>query len=125
VETLTISPTEFSQLAKEYGSRDVRTAIARVNRGAAALDEAKPGWVYDIIPERLHMHDARFCICGQVFGDYANRTLAKTEYTAQSHGFYINHGPYENYGLLDWLWSALIRQRHVRRRRIKLAAPNV
>lgn len=56
-----------------------------VQKGAAWLDEYEPGWVQKIIPEDLDLSSTEVCICGQVFGDYAQRPHAV--YEAFEYGF--------------------------------------
>lgn len=45
---------------------------ARVQRGIALLDSARPAWREDIDTEILNVGDLTRCPLGQLFGDYCN-----------------------------------------------------
>jgi hypothetical protein len=45
-------------------------ALARVTRGAALLDEHRPGWALRLDTSRLDIADAGVCTLGQEFGAY-------------------------------------------------------
>lgn len=53
-----------------HSKEEIETAVERVNKGALLLDEHKPGWVDDVIPDTLDMKQAGFCIIGQTYGNY-------------------------------------------------------
>ena len=46
------------------------TLAARVTRGAALLDEKRPGWAAKIDTDRLQLHDCLNCTLGQLDGEY-------------------------------------------------------
>ncbi len=48
------------------------TITERVARGAALLDEQRPGWAGEINTEELEMSCCFDCILGQLFGDYCH-----------------------------------------------------
>lgn len=45
-------------------------ARERVARGAAFLDQARPGWAHEIDPGLLDLSDSCYCVLGQLIGDY-------------------------------------------------------
>ena len=47
----------------------------RVARGAALLDERRPGWHREIIPDQLDMISCEDCIIGQLFNGFNIRQL--------------------------------------------------
>jgi hypothetical protein len=70
----------------------------RVERGAALLDRAEPGWHLRIARDRLAMESCDRCVLGQLHGDYLKgfrcvlRDLpARNLYSAAEHGFTL-HG---------------------------------
>jgi hypothetical protein len=69
-------------------------ARARVARGAAMLDERRPGWFHRIDPGVLDLQSGCACIIGQLFDGYTNAYQEFTEWTAYSwrsaHGFTVN-----------------------------------
>jgi hypothetical protein len=44
--------------------------VDRVKRGAALLDEKRPGWAREIALDRLAMNSCFNCVLGQVYGSY-------------------------------------------------------
>lgn len=53
----------------------------RARRGAALLDQVRPGWWKSITPEDIEMSSCHWCILGQVYGHYSCGvdTLARTD----------------------------------------------
>lgn len=41
---------------------------AAVARGAALLDEVKPGWALAVDPDTLNLADCTLCVLGQLYG---------------------------------------------------------
>lgn len=102
---------------------------ARVQRGAALLDEKWPTWAQDIDLEKLDIQSGRNCVTAQ----FAQRELGGTYWfdaldhlglTEGDDGSYISHGfnaesyreerPYdqdEAYTELNTLWRDLIQER--------------
>lgn len=56
-----------------------------VQKGVAWLDEKYPDWVTKIVGETLDLSSTDYCICGQMFGDYAYRP--NFVHGAQDFGF--------------------------------------
>jgi hypothetical protein len=101
---------------------------ARVKRGAALLDEKRPGWAKEIALDRLAMRSCTQCILGQLWGSYfggyeqLGRKLPSTFlFSSAEHGFTIpNQGQIEAGdaggqaavdALFADLWRAEIRAR--------------
>ena len=95
---------------------------ARVQRGAALLDEKWPTWAQDIDLDRLNIADGHYCVTAQydrlmggegVWFDGMDRlNLDRMAYA--DHGF--NSAPYgvdsnEVFATLNGLWNSLIAQR--------------
>jgi hypothetical protein len=91
----------------------------RVERGAALLDRARPGWEREISLDDLAMSRCDHCILGQLYGQYwtgvqAVRPLvfgeSRSAMWKTEHGFTL---PLSD-GSFGWLadaWRALIRRR--------------
>jgi hypothetical protein len=81
-----------------------------VSRGAALLDERRPGWAAEIRIDQLMMNVCEHCILGQLFGDYLKgkaAVLAEGTYGFQ-FGFNVASGHDD---LLRPLWLAEIARR--------------
>jgi hypothetical protein len=86
----------------------MRTELAEiVERGAAVLDEAAPGWPDAVNTTRLDVRTSPDCVLGQVFGSYhgARRTLGITDGAA--YGFSLPGGFWDR--PLPELWADLNR----------------
>lgn len=61
----------------------------RVAKGAALLDERRPGWALVIDLPTLDISDCDYCVLGQLMGDYADGldTLSLTGDTSYAFGF--------------------------------------
>lgn len=46
------------------------TVEERIERGAALLDEIRPGWRSQVNPDGLRMRSAEFCVLGQLYGNF-------------------------------------------------------
>lgn len=103
------------------------TYTARVARGAALLDATRPGWIDAIDLDTLDLHNAEFCILGQVYSDhgrmyaygyYAGRAALwpddanMRERHSHQHGFTIATGSIGfGFAMLDDAWRKLIATR--------------
>lgn len=77
-----------------FGIRTRRKNIeARVARGMALLDRARPGWHRRINLDRLDIADGRRCALGQTYGMYGWGVdrLGLSRGTSASHGFNANY----------------------------------
>jgi hypothetical protein len=95
---------------------------ARVQRGAALLDERRPGWADSIVLPKLKMHDCEQCVLGQVFGSYVggvSRMRLGTD-GAEMLGFnserrsavgFLELWWFEDNDELGVLWAAEVRAR--------------
>jgi hypothetical protein len=64
---------------------------ARVAKGAALLDQERPGWVEQVNAELLFLGSCTRCILGQLLGHYFHYDrLGLTNDTARAHGFNIS-----------------------------------
>lgn len=90
----------------------------RVARGAALLDEKRPGWAAEIAIDRLAMQECDSCILGQTYGHYLDALevlgFDRPPTLGASHfGFNILtsdiHHP--DWGRLADLWRAAIAER--------------
>lgn len=67
----------------------IETLLPNVQKGAAWLDETQSGWAKQIYLPDLRLESSRFCICGQLFGDYMSRPLAVSE-KPEDYGFTVD-----------------------------------
>lgn len=113
------------QEGEEVWSRnDIETCVERVNRGAQLLDEEKPGWQNEVIPDKLDMRSSSFCIIGQVYGDYDEYVGVpfglgedmndEAADDAIEHGFLTRRFDEDKdipWALLDLVWVTLLQER--------------
>lgn len=88
----------------------------RIERGAALLDLSAPGWDKKIDLNILDLSHIRYCIIGQVYGDYYNglATLDQGAETAPAwHGFTV--WGQEMYVTLTDKWREFILARRERK----------
>jgi hypothetical protein len=87
----------------------------RVEKGAALLDRARPGWEREVSPQALLMCSGCDCVLGQLYGHFLagidalgvdGRKAAQVD-----HGFYLPPGGPGLYRDLSDAWRALIRRR--------------
>lgn len=124
---LTPWPASWTLRTKDEGER-VNTIIGRVERGAALLDEKRPGWWKNIDLGRLDISAGCDCVAGQLDGfSEMMRGLGLLSLEAQvAHGFEADDeaGPrtplsvvYDaaerDYRALTEAWRGLIRQRRL------------
>jgi len=92
--------------------------VKTVERGAALLDERKPGWDRKIDLDTLNLADGCNCVLGQVYGD----RLARDDYNGYDRGqrlLGLNARHSQHYGFLAWsdwgnltaAWRQLIEKR--------------
>ena len=87
------------------------TIAERVARGAALLDEKRPGWANRIIQEDLDMTSCHDCILGQVYGDYEIGWHSLDLQSGSEFGFDLPGGWYCQMPALADAWRAEIRRR--------------
>ena len=101
-------------------------AQARVERGAAYLDEIDPGWYRRIDPDTLELSSGRACVLGQLHGEF-RRGLSRTHLLDLSSAPRANLSPVaygfrcvqgvpndvqdQDYALLNQAWHTAIRER--------------
>ncbi len=94
------------------------TIAERVARGAALLDERRPGWAGEVNAERLEMNDCYECVLGQLFGgfidgwaalDLDDKDTPDCGFEAESHHNPPSHNP--EYAALKAAWLAEIAAR--------------
>lgn len=73
-----------------------RQANAAVAKGAALLDQRRPGWEHDINLGRLDISFGSTCILGQLYGTFENG-LAKVFV-----GFSLTAEPAFEHGFIGW-----------------------
>ena len=86
------------------------TIEERVARGAAWLDSELPGWVAEIDLNRLVLSSPCRCICGQLYGEYADRPDA-IWHTDAEHGFNVFSDDPSEWGALEDEWRRVITER--------------
>jgi hypothetical protein len=91
------------------------TLAGRVKRGAALLDEKRPGWAGEIVLDRLAMNSCFNCILGQLYDSYfAGLDAMQGEVRYGSEGGF-NRDPdepyHETHAALADLWRAEVRAR--------------
>jgi hypothetical protein len=85
----------------------------RVERGAALLDRARPGWEREVSLDRLAMSSCNRCILGQVYGDYVDGLVSLNLFgAAAEYGFsFDSRDTFIDSADLADAWHALIRRR--------------
>jgi hypothetical protein len=89
-----------------------------VKRGAAFLDEKRPGWEFEINTRRLDIASHCSCLLGQLYGSYVrgvkscapNGLFGFNPIWAVRHGFLALNGA-EGFRSLSHQWTLLITQR--------------
>lgn len=125
----------IKQGGDKWDEEGIALAVERVNLGAAMLDERNPSWMERIIPEKLNMSSATFCIIGQSCGDY-DEWVAVAFGMAEEPSLFdstqsdppaIEHGFLEDrvvpFGLLDRVWVYLLQERQHIGARVLLEVP--
>lgn len=93
---------------------------ARVTKGAALLDEKRPGWEREIDLTRLDVNDPEHCVTAQTIGegDYfrGKERLRLSSDESAEHGFVLTDDEYdeagsEGYAPLTQAWRELISSR--------------
>lgn len=94
---------------------------ARVARGAALLDEKRPGWERKIDLAVFALDDGCKCVVGQLFGDYIDgigllgcpgpwNTALDLEWERR-HGFLTSYGESWSWEELEEAWASLLKER--------------
>jgi hypothetical protein len=93
-----------------------RELAERVERGAALLDERRPGWWNEVVGGALDLSDECNCTLGQLWGTYTHGTLElfsgelwEASIAAGRHGFDAESN--EHFSPLTDLWRAAIERR--------------
>ncbi len=86
-----------------------QAAQERVSKGAALLDERKPGALKSINPNELNLNSFRFCVLGFIYGTSA-QGRAELGLTAQDM---LDHGFSDELpgGVTGEAWRVLIAER--------------
>jgi hypothetical protein len=88
---------------------------ARVAKGAALLDEKRPGWEQLIDLDILDIENGTCCVTAQLSGQeawYAGmRQLGLNMRSYTEHGFRADDGDQQDYPALNTLWKDLISKR--------------
>lgn len=94
-------------------------AVQLVARGAALLDEKRPGWEKEINLNRLLMYEPCLCILGQLYGMYyqGRDRLGIAMHGGGAFGFYVDFDspPGLTYNLLTITWANLIIERRTQK----------
>lgn len=83
----------------------------RASRGAAWLDQEKPGWAKQIQTERLDISEASCCVIGQIFGDFNDWFPTHKHTFVLRHGFDCTHRKGKNFDKLTKAWRAEVDRR--------------
>jgi hypothetical protein len=102
------------------------TTAVSVARGAALLDQYRPGWADEIDLDELRLESGSDCVLGQLYGDYgegrAQLRILDTAYS-QDLGFTAGlDGPAADWFGLNRCWRALIEDRRVDPRQLQFEA---
>lgn len=115
----------------DWGWEAIPEAVARVNRGAALLDEKQPGWAQSVAPAKLDMASSSFCIIGQSYGEFtqyygipfgmrlldadlgvwSEKEEKELDRLARDHGFLEIDDDIVPFDLLDRVWVYLLTER--------------
>jgi hypothetical protein len=90
------------------------SAKRRVENGALMLDRLLPGWELEIKMPDLDMASQRFCILGQLYGDYFDglNEVNLDANAAEDYGFVIGiDEDSDRYDLLKKRWGEEIKRR--------------
>lgn len=106
---------------------DQSEASKRVTLGSTRLDAARPGWASEVNLRTLNMESVRFCVLGQLYGDY--RAGCDVLFPPLSRGGWLDPFPRsvehgftlslseaaraEGYGALHDAWRSAIKDRVV------------
>lgn len=138
VDDVTTALWQYQGRTYDFDYPAMQTAIARVNKGATLLDEAKPGWDEEIIPKQLDMSSGEFCIIGQAYGNYdehigipfgmnlfegEEETYDLAADLAEEHGFLSPRGSKVPYELLDRAWVYMLTARRAVENAVTLELP--
>ena len=66
----------------------------RVEKGVSFLDEYYPGWAEKIDVDALRLRSVRWCICGQIFGDFDLRPDKLSNAYLYGFALSINDDPF-------------------------------
>lgn len=91
-------------------------ARARVAKGAAWLDENKPGWAQILEHQRIQMANCHRCVLGRLYGQYSTgRKQLGLARDSQDYGFYVDtwdEGEAKaHYAMLHDCWIKAIAER--------------
>jgi len=101
----------------------IQEFTARAIKGMEYLDEYAPGWIDKIDLANLNMVNTRFCVLGQVFGNYWDHVVrdgafwenVPRHHKVSDYGFQVDNDDYESIGspyvALADVWDALITER--------------
>ena len=95
------------------------TINERVTRGAAILDQKKPGWEREIDLASLELSDSCHCVLGQIYGHYCDGVDILGVFNGRCTGMSVAEAgfityPSEHisaYAKLDEAWISLIKER--------------
>ncbi len=92
------------------------TIAERVARGAALLDERRPGWAGEVNAEELEMASCYQCMMGQIFGEFCVGTdTLDLDMESDYYGFDVKVGTLAKrmaeYIALEAAWIAEIAAR--------------
>lgn len=116
-----------------WNADGITKAVEEVNRGALLMDQKRPGWVDEILPDRLSMSSAEWCIIGQTYGDYdqhvgmpfgadvLDKAFQLYEDEAIKHGFYATEEV--PFALLDRVWQYMLYEHKNSNVPVKLELP--
>ena len=101
-------------MANDSRSLTYDQALERARRGAALLDEKRPGWREDVDLRSLDQASCSRCVLGQVFGRYAEglRSLFNEDRIRRypddaPYGFDID-GEVGHYSVLTEAWREVL-----------------
>jgi hypothetical protein len=122
----------IAQLRQWWQARRARRirlayAQARVQRGAAYLDEFDPGWHRRVDPYTLELSSGSSCVLGQLHGDFRmglsrshlinlssapRASLSPVSYGFQCMGDVSAAAQEQDYEYLNQAWREAVQQRH-------------
>ncbi|MCA9364669.1 MAG: hypothetical protein KC736_02140 [Candidatus Moranbacteria bacterium] len=81
--------------------------ICAVRKGVAFLDASFPGWCWIVNTEKLDAFHPRWCVLGQLYGDFYEAVRCLHIPMSGVCDFGFDAFPDERTGFVIWMWSCM------------------